>query len=91
VQVVIALIITPEGLPLTYEVLSGNTADKITLRDFLKKIQNQYGKADRIWLMDRGIPTEEVLRNAYQRSTYPLSGRYPQRPLNQIGSRTAPP
>lgn len=61
VQVVIALIITPEGLPLTYEVLSGNTADKNTLRDFVKKIESQYGKADRIWLMDRGIPTEEVL------------------------------
>jgi transposase len=61
VQVVIALIITPEGLPLTYEVLSGNTADKTTLRDFVKKIENQYGKADRVWLMDRGIPTEEVL------------------------------
>jgi transposase len=61
VQVVIALIVTPEGLPLTYEVLSGNTADKTTLRDFVKKIENQYGKADRIWLMDRGIPTEEVL------------------------------
>jgi hypothetical protein len=54
VQVVIALIITPEGLPLTYEVLGGNTADKATLRDFLKKIESQYGKADRIWLMDRG-------------------------------------
>jgi transposase len=61
VQVVIALIITPEGLPLTYEVLSGNTADQTTLRDFLKRIENQYGKADRVWLMDRGIPTEEVL------------------------------
>ena len=61
VQVVIALIITPEGLPLSYEVLSGNTADKTTLRGFLKKIENQYGKADRIWLMDRGVPTEEVL------------------------------
>ncbi len=61
VQVVIALIITPEGLPLTYEVLSGNTADKTTLRAFVKKIEDQYGKADRIWLMDRGVPTEEVL------------------------------
>jgi len=61
VQVVIALIITPEGLPLTYEVLSGNTADKTTLRAFVKKIENQYGKADRVWLMDRGVPTEEVL------------------------------
>ena len=61
VQVVIALIVTPEGFPLAYEVLAGNTADKTTLRDFLGKIQTQYGKADRIWIMDRGIPTEEVL------------------------------
>ena len=61
VQVVIALIVTPDGFPIAYEVLSGNTADKTTLRDFLKKIQTQYGKADRIWIMDRGIPTEEVL------------------------------
>lgn len=61
VQVVIALIVTPEGFPLAYEVLSGNTADKTTLREFLEKIGKQYGKADRIWVMDRGIPTEEVL------------------------------
>ena len=57
----IALIVTPEGFPLAYEVLPGNTADKTTLRDFLKKIEEQYGKAGRIWIMDRGIPTEEVL------------------------------
>jgi hypothetical protein len=61
VQVVIALIVTPEGFPLAYEVLPGNTADKTTLRGFLKKIEGQYGKAERIWVMDRGIPTEEVL------------------------------
>src|SRR5882672_10945301 len=61
VQVVIALIVTPEGLPLAYEVLPGNTADNTTLRDFLARIERQYGKARRIWLMDRGIPTEEVL------------------------------
>ena len=61
VQVVIALIVTPEGLPLAYEVLSGNTSDKTTLRAFLEKIEKQYGKARRIWVMDRGIPTEEVL------------------------------
>jgi transposase len=67
VQVVIALIVTPEGFPLTYEVLPGNTSDKTTLKEFLRKIEAQYGKADRIWVMDRGIPTEEVLdemRNA---------------------------
>jgi transposase len=61
VQVVIALIVTPEGFPLAYEVLPGNTADKTTLRAFLEKVERQYGKAERIWIMDRGIPTEEVL------------------------------
>ena len=62
VQVVIALIVTPEGFPLAYEVMAGNTADNTTLRGFLKKIEEQYGKAERIWVMDRGIPTEEVLQ-----------------------------
>jgi transposase len=61
VQVVIALIVTPEGFPLTYEVLSGNTLDSTTLAAFLQKIETLYGKADRIWVMDRGIPTEESL------------------------------
>ena len=61
VQVVIALVVTPEGLPLAYEVLAGNTSDKTTLRGFLDRIERQYGKARRIWLMDRGIPTEEML------------------------------
>jgi transposase len=62
VQVVIALIVTPDGFPIAYEVLPGNTADKTTLRQFLQKIETQYGKAERVWVMDRGIPTEEVLR-----------------------------
>jgi Transposase DDE domain len=61
VQVVIALVVTPEGLPLAYEVMAGNTADSTTLRDFLDRIERQYGKARRIWVMDRGIPTEAVL------------------------------
>jgi transposase len=61
VQVIIALVVTPEGLPLAYEVMAGNTQDKATLRDFLTRIEKQYGKARRIWVMDRGIPTEEVL------------------------------
>jgi len=60
-QVVIALIVTPEGFPLGYEVLPGNTPDKTTLRFFLKKIESMYGKARRVWVMDRGIPTEQVL------------------------------
>ena len=66
VQVVIALIVTPEGLPLAYEVLAGNTADSTTLRGFLDRIERQYGKARRIWVMDRGIPTELVLETMRQ-------------------------
>src|SRR5271170_4922028 len=60
-QVVIALVVTPEGLPLAYEVLPGNTADCKTLRTFLDKIAQQYGRARRVWVMDRGIPTEAML------------------------------
>jgi hypothetical protein len=61
VQVVIALVVTPDGFPLAYEVMAGNTADNTTLRAFLTGIEAQYGKAQRIWVMDRGIPTEAVL------------------------------
>jgi transposase len=61
VQVVIALVVTPEGLPLAYEVLAGNTADNTTLKAFLARIERQYGKARRVWCMDRGVPTEAVL------------------------------
>src|ERR1700739_3588062 len=61
VQILIAVVVTPEGLPLAYEVLPGNTSDKTTLRGFLERIERQYGKARRIWLMDRGVPTEDVL------------------------------
>ena len=61
VQVVIALVVTPEGFPLAYEVLAGNTSDKTTLRGFLERIEKLHGKAERIWVMDRGIPTEAVL------------------------------
>jgi hypothetical protein len=62
VQVVIALVITPEGFPVAYEVMPGNTSDKTTLKAFLQKIEAQYGKANRVWVMDRGIPTEDILR-----------------------------
>jgi transposase len=61
-QVVVALVITPEGFPLAYETMDGNTSDKTTLRGFLTQIENLYGKARRVWLMDRGIPTEAVLQ-----------------------------
>ena len=61
-QVVIALVITSDGFPLAYEVMDGNTSDRATLRGFLDKIEKTYGKAKRMWVMDRGIPSEEILR-----------------------------
>jgi transposase len=73
-QVVIALVITPEGLPLAYEVLAGNTADKTTLRQFLARIEQRYGKARRTWIMDRGIPTEATLREMRAAGTQYLVG-----------------
>jgi len=60
-QVVIALIVTPEGFPLSYEVMGGGTADSTTLSGFLDRIEQRYGRANRIWVMDRGIPTEDSL------------------------------
>jgi hypothetical protein len=66
VQVVVALVVTPEGLPLAYEMFPGNTADKTTLRGMLALIQKRYGSAERIWVMDRGIPTEAVLAELRQ-------------------------
>ena len=69
VQVIIGLVVTPDGFPLAYEVLAGNTNDKTTLEDFLRKIETQYGKANRVWVMDRGIPTEESLRKMREADT----------------------
>jgi len=61
VQVILAVVLTPEGYPIGYEVLPGNTADNTTLSDVRQKVEEQYGQVERIWLMDRGIPTEESL------------------------------
>jgi len=62
VQVIIALVVTPEGFPLAYEVMSGNTQDKQTLRGMLDRIGKLYGEAERVWIMDRGVPTEALLQ-----------------------------
>lgn len=71
VQVVIALVVTPEGFPLSYEVMPGNTSDRTTLPEFLKRIEAHYGKARRIWIMDRGIPTQKQLQ-AMRQSDPPI-------------------
>src|SRR5919109_1158065 len=84
VQLVIALVVTPDGFPLAYEVMNGNTADCSTLRDFLKKIETTYGQARRVWVMDRGIPTEAILKEMREpeRQTFYLVGT-PKGRINQ--------
>jgi transposase len=76
VQLVIALVVTPDGFPLAYEVMNGNTADCSTLRGFLAKIEAAYGKARRVWVMDRGIPSEAILQEMRdpERQTFYLVG-----------------
>ena len=83
VQVVIALIVTPQGFPLAYEVMPGNTSDNTTLAEFLEKIEAQYGRSDRVWIMDRGIPTEETL--AAMRAARALLGRHAEGPPDATG------
>jgi len=73
-QVVIALVVTPDGLPLAYEVMAGNTSDKTTLKAFLAKIEAMYGQARRVWVMDRGIPTEKTLAEMRQEKVAYLVG-----------------
>jgi transposase len=75
-QVVIALVITPEGFPLAYEVMDGNRSDRTTLREFLDKIETSYGRARRVWIMDRGIPTQALLKEmrTSEREIYYLVG-----------------
>jgi len=60
-QVVIGLVVSEEGFPVGYEVMPGNTQDGTTLRQFREKIEAQYGQVNRIWVMDRGVPTEDTL------------------------------
>jgi transposase len=75
-QLVIALVVTPDGFPLAYEVMNGNTSDRTTLRGFLQQIEDTYGKAQRVWVMDRGIPSEAMLQEMRepQRQTFYLVG-----------------
>src|SRR5215831_12204147 len=75
-QLVIALVVTPDGFPLAYEVMNGNTSERTTLRDFMKKIEETYGKAQRVWVMDRGIPSEAILAEMREpeRQTFYLVG-----------------
>lgn len=82
-QVVIALVVTTDGLPLAYEVLAGNTVDNTTLKAFLAKIESLYGKARRVWVMDRGVPTEETLEQMREEGVAYLVGT-PKRLLSKL-------
>jgi len=83
-QLVIALVVTTDGLPLAYEVMKGNTSDRTTLPGFLKKIEDTYGKARRVWVMDRGVPSEAILKDMRdpQRQAFYLVGT-PKSRINQ--------
>ena len=84
VQLVIALVVTTDGFPLAYEVMNGNTSDRATLRMFLDDIEKTYGKAKRTWVMDRGIPSEAILKEMREpeRQTFYLVGT-PKGRINQ--------
>lgn len=73
-QVVLALVVTPDGLPVAYEVYPGNTHEGTTLREFLDRVEQRYGRSRRTWLMDRGIPTEETLEEMRERGIDYLVG-----------------
>jgi transposase len=83
-QLVIALVVPLDGFPLAYEVMNGNTSDRATLRGFLNEIETTYGKARRVWVMDRGIPSEAILKEMREpeRQTFYLVGT-PKGKINQ--------
>jgi transposase len=73
-QLVIALIVTPEGFPLTYEVFAGNRRDVTTLKPIVEAIENKHGQARRVWVFDRGIVSQENLQWLRERGAHYLVG-----------------
>jgi transposase len=73
-QVVLALVVTSEGLPLTYQLFPGNTHDATTLRQIIDTIEAQYGRTDRIWVFDRGLVSQENLDLLQEREVGYLVG-----------------
>jgi hypothetical protein len=61
-QVCIALVVTREGIPLAHEVFDGNRVDVTTVKEIVGKIESRFGTADRVWVMDRGMASEENLK-----------------------------
>jgi transposase len=73
-QMVIALIVNREGFPFSYETFEGNRADVSTMETILRMVERKYGKARRIWVMDRGIVSEENLAAIRKRGGQYLVG-----------------
>ena len=61
-QVCIGLVVTTDGIPLGYEVFDGNTNDSTTVERIVEAMENKYGQAERIWVMDRGMVSEANLK-----------------------------
>ncbi len=73
-QVVIALIVNPEGFPLSYETFDGDRTDVTTLEAVMRMVERKYGRARRIWVFDRGIVCEENLAALRKRGGQYLVG-----------------
>ncbi len=73
-QVNIGLVVTPEGLPIGYEVFAGNTADVTTVEEMVTLMESKYGQAKRIWVMDRGMMSEENIDFLRERGARYLVG-----------------
>ncbi len=85
-QVVIALVLTPDGFPLAYEVMPGNTNDRETQMPFIARLEEKYGKIGSLWLMDRGVPTEKTLK-AMRESGYRYLVGAPRGHLKVLGKK----
>ncbi len=57
----IGLVVTPEGIPLGYEVFPGNRHDAKTVEEIVLAMEKKYGRARRVWVMDRGMVSEDNL------------------------------
>jgi len=73
-QICLGLVVTPEGLPLAYEVFAGNRADVTTVEQIVELMEGKYGPAERIWAMDRGLVSEENLAYLRERQALYLVG-----------------
>ena len=73
-QVCIGLVVTPEGLPVAYEVFKGNRADVTTVPEIVQTMEEKYGQAERIWVLDRGMVSEANLAFLRQRKASYIVG-----------------